>query len=221
MAKKRNITIKDISRNNKSISFYNVGFKDYLGARVLLNSELILQGAILASTCIEKYFKAIISIFGQEVKGHLKDAHINAIRNCDRKLYDSLNLSFLKLLIAVYKLRYLDDQIKPGFSIHICDKQLLAELDYSIHEISKRIVYRNEKGVIETPYHTSLTNKDPLLFKNNYILNGLSKTEFIEQENSVYVNYSDNDFNLLEIYYKSLDIKNDGEYLKPGLIRNN
>ena len=92
--------------------------------------------------------------------------------------------------------------MNSNLSVLVINKEEMGKIQDSRQNILTYFLLSSDlKGVIETPYHTSLTNKDPLLFKNNYILNGLSKTEFIELENSVYVNYSDNDFNLLEIYY--------------------
>ena len=61
----------------KAVEFLNIAYKDYLGARVLLNSGLLPQGAVLASTAVEKYFKAILSFGGSEARGHLSRKHIN------------------------------------------------------------------------------------------------------------------------------------------------
>ncbi len=38
----------------------NLGYRDYIAARVLLNNHLIVQGLALASTSLEKYLKALI-----------------------------------------------------------------------------------------------------------------------------------------------------------------
>ena len=59
-----------------TIDYLNLGYKDYLAARVLINAHLPVQGSILASTAIEKYFKAILSIHGalkRQHYGHLKN----------------------------------------------------------------------------------------------------------------------------------------------------
>ncbi len=41
--------------------------RDYIAARVPLNSDYTLQGVMLASTAIEKYFKAAICLFTKNV----------------------------------------------------------------------------------------------------------------------------------------------------------
>ena len=88
---------RSVSKNQivtKVITFLNLGFKDYVAARVLLNIGLCLQGVILASTCIEKHFKAIITFRGNTCDGHLRAGHLKAINNYDSKLYASLNVEF-------------------------------------------------------------------------------------------------------------------------------
>lgn len=81
--------ISDQKRITKLINFLNLGFKNYIGSRALINNELNLQGGILASTAIEKYFKALIAINGNTCKGHLKGALFNAVKNFDSKLFSS------------------------------------------------------------------------------------------------------------------------------------
>lgn len=49
-----------VERVNKALGFIRAAYSDYIAARVLLNRNYTLQGAILASTAIEKYFKALI-----------------------------------------------------------------------------------------------------------------------------------------------------------------
>jgi hypothetical protein len=69
----------------------DIAYKDCLAARVLLNAHLLLQGAVLASTAIEKYFKAVLAFRGHQSHGHLKKAHINAAKNFDARLASVLN----------------------------------------------------------------------------------------------------------------------------------
>ena len=38
----------------------DLGYRDYVAARFLLNNHLIIQGLTLASTAVEKYLKALI-----------------------------------------------------------------------------------------------------------------------------------------------------------------
>ncbi len=45
-----------------SSSLTDLGFRDYVAARFLINKEFIIQGLTLASTAVEKYLKAIIVV---------------------------------------------------------------------------------------------------------------------------------------------------------------
>ena len=56
----------------KIIDFLQAAFDDYIAARVLIRAGLLPQGAILASTAIEKYCKTVLAFQGQSNPGHLK-----------------------------------------------------------------------------------------------------------------------------------------------------
>jgi hypothetical protein len=199
-------------------NWMNLGFKDYIGARTLLvQDRLELQGSILGSTCVEKYFKAIAAFRGMTFHGHLNKALINSVKNYDPRLFALLNVSFLEFLRKCYELRYLD-KIKTGFNLIISRRKVLAELDFTVSEIQKRIkIGRGEKGS-ETLYDVSLNLKDPLLCAHNYLLQGISKTEFIEQEDSVYeMRLLDVPPGIIEAFYRTKGTRDDGEFLKEGL----
>ena len=57
------------------IEFLGAAFDDYLAARVLLLTRLPLQGAVLASTAIEKYLKAVLAFRRQKRRVHLHPDH--------------------------------------------------------------------------------------------------------------------------------------------------
>jgi hypothetical protein len=212
-------TTSDRNRTILITNSINLGFKDYIGARVLINNELNLQAAILASTSIEKYFKALIAFNGNICKGHLKDSLLNAVKNFDPKLFSALNYSFLIFLKEVYQLRYYDNNIKPGFSLQVCNKKFLAELDYSVFEIQKRITLNKNGRMLETKYDTFIKNNNQLILNNNYIHLGIEKPKFIEQENTVYGVLFDENMNMIEANYKTMDVKDDGYFMGPGLIQ--
>jgi hypothetical protein len=200
-------------------NFINLAFKDYIAARALLNTdraELALGGAILASTCIEKYFKAIVAFRGNKTSKHLCKALVNSIRNYDPKLYSLLNKSFLEFLQKCYQLRYLDT-LPPGFTIGIVSRQVLAELDFTVHEIQKRFRFEQNNKPVEMPYDVYSRDKNPLVFDNNYLLQGLDRTEFIECEVSRYALKLDKSGKLIEVFYTTTG-KDNGDFLTAGLI---
>ena len=162
----------------KVAEFLNIAYKDYLAARVLLNSGLLLQGSILASTAIEKYFKAILAFRGNEARGHLSRKHINAAKNYDKRLSVLLNDGFLILLQRAYSLRYLDD-LPEEFNIVIAYREFLAELDYTATMIQESFHMQQSGKDAKFSYDTDKENRDPLLHFNNHMLHGQSKQEFV------------------------------------------
>src|SRR5881398_1107329 len=79
---------------------------DYLAARILLLSELLVQGATLANTALEKYMKAVLCESGASVfHGHDLEALYSAVKG--QAIGKNLNLKngFLKLLGNAYTLR--------------------------------------------------------------------------------------------------------------------
>lgn len=202
---------------NIVLGFLNLGFKDYIAARVLLNANLLLQGAVLASASIEKYFKAIIAFRGNISRGHLGVKLFNSVKNFDPKLYTSLNESFLLFLQRCYKLRYFDD-IVTDFSLAIVSRPVLAELDYTVSKIEKRFVFSNSKGPLIREYNMAVNSKNPLLYLNNYILNNIDKNTFIALEkNNVYEMRLDSGYGLIEVTYIAEKVEHDGNFLVDAL----
>ena len=197
-------------------SFLNLAFKDYIAARILILNNQLLQGAVQASTSIEKYFKAIDRMKGQKTSGHLKNALLNQVKNYDPKLFDLFNIKFLKFLIKVYELRYFDT-VTAGFSVNINSNQLLAEIDYTVSEIQKRFVMKAGERVFETLYDTFLKNKDSNLFNANYLLQGQEKKKFVEGKSTQYGILVTKDKSILEVMYVPENYTDDGDFLKPGI----
>jgi HEPN domain-containing protein len=82
---------------------------DYLSARLLLLQGLLVQGAALANTAIEKYLKAVFCHAQVKIPhGHAIDALYAKVKAIGPTNLD-LNESFLRLLRKAYKLRYPDD----------------------------------------------------------------------------------------------------------------
>jgi hypothetical protein len=196
-----------------------LGFKDYIAARTLLTREhLELQGASLASTAIEKYFKAIVAFRGMNSGGHLNRALINSVRNSDPGLFRLFNSSFLEMLKKCYQLRYLD-KVKPGFNLVISRRKVLAELDFTVSEIQKRIKIGHGEREIDSLYQAYLKTKDPLICADNYLLQGIPKKNFIEEEDSVYeMRLLSGPPGVLEAFYRIKGGRDDGEFLKEGLV---
>ena len=57
--------------NNLGSNFIKTGFRDYVASRFLLNNDFFMQGVTLASSAVEKYFKAILVIHNLKRNVHL------------------------------------------------------------------------------------------------------------------------------------------------------
>lgn len=155
-----------------------MGYSDYIASRVLLNSESLVQGAILASTAVEKYFKAVLAFRGNENHGHLKKAHFNAVKSFDSRLYASLNEDFLLLLQKAYQLRYTDD-LQLGFNLVIAQREFLAELDHTAITLQESFHLQVDGKDACLAYHQGKNQADNRLLANNYIAAGVTKKKFI------------------------------------------
>jgi len=200
----------------KILSFLSLAYKDYLASRVLFNKELLLEACILANTSIEKYFKAIIAFQGKSAWGHDISKLLNALKNFDPKLYEIINKEFIEFLCKAYKLRYFDD-LPEGYNLAISQYKILAELDYTVSILSKKLKFKKNDKDVELSYDLDLRNNNQNLWENNYILNKTNKSKFIEREQAVYEVRILKLTNVLEVVYRSRSSKNDGLFLKEAL----
>lgn len=152
----------------KASTLIDLGYRDYIAARFLLNNEFIIQGLTLASTAIEKYLKSLIvpTLTGKERYNYHLD-NIDKLKNLLVKHYrdviDDIDPVFLNIVVKVYKIRYYDNLKEPiliGFYLN----QFIGTLDDTIHSLEQLIQDK-------TPYKRAVENNDPNLYKNNFVLN--------------------------------------------------
>lgn len=202
-----------------TIDYLNLAYKDYLAARVLFNAHLPIQGSILASTAIEKYFKAILSIHGALIKqhyGHLKRSHIDTVKSLDPKLFSVLNAEFMELLEKAYSLRYLDN-LPDDFNLVIASREFLAELDFSAFTITEKFNFQNGERKAILMYHFDRSNNDTRLLLNNHVLGGVDKQAFISAEpQAVYEIRKYALSNYMESTYFAAPLFSDGKFMRSG-----
>jgi hypothetical protein len=215
------LEVKDRTLIERVRLFVDLGFKDYVAARVLLNNELVLQGATLASASIEKYFRAVTAVTGNQVLGHLQEGHLQALYAADPIFFAKLNQSFLKMLQVVYDLRYLDNPEKaaPGITISLQRRPILAELDFTVTTLVQKFTFWRHKEKLNTLFDQMLESQDPRLWENNYVLGNLDKNKFIANRDIVYSMYIDKRFKLVENLYEVERASTDGNFLAPGLAQ--
>jgi small-conductance mechanosensitive channel len=163
----------------------DLGYRDYIAARVLLNNELIVQGLTLASTSVEKYLKALI-VFNLEEK-EFYHYHFdkfeklkNLLRKVNKDVTGEFDPVFLEILENAFKIRYYDKIEKPifmGFYIN----QFIGELDYTIDFIETYIANTQNGGKSMSAFVRAINNNDSHLYENHYILNKENKKDFMEK----------------------------------------
>lgn len=186
------------------LGFLRNAYDDYLSARTLLNHKLIVQGTILANTSIEKYFKAILTFKGDDVKHtHSIKSMLPSIKNFDPKLYNRLDIEFIEVLDGSYALRYIDS-VPENYKIALQKKKILAELDYTISIIHDLIRIKNRNGEeAQSPYELDKALNRNELLENNYLFGTSTKEEFLIGIDDVHEFQIDNNKNFIEIIYQT------------------
>lgn len=214
----KSIKFKKVNRH-KIMGLLSMSFNDYLAARILINRNKLLQGCILANTSIEKYFKALMEVQSTNAFGkHDLMKQMPFIKNQYPSLYKKLNIEFLTQLSEIYKSRYIDS-LPIGYSFAIIQRKYIAELDYTYSILEPIIEISNSKSgdKADFGYQISLKNNDNDLWSENYLLNKLDKTTFIEQPSIV------NEFRVLqkgdflEVIYSTDSVKNDNKFKYDAL----
>jgi hypothetical protein len=191
-------------------SLIDLGYRDYIAARFLLNNQLIVQGLTLASTAIEKYLKALIVL-------HLKDDeqynyhldNLPKLKAALEKNYKDVTVDFdpvfLSILVNAYKIRYYD-KLKEPIRIGLFLNQFIGELDETVHRFETSFN-------LPSPYKRAARDKDPKLYENNFVLNKEDKKKFMEQPDlafSIYINVGPSSHHENTVTGKDIQIEYNG-----------
>ncbi len=203
-------------RTGRLLEFLNLGYIDYVAARTLLINALPLQGAVLASTAIEKYFKAFGHVFGNSLKGHLQASHLNLMRDKVPDLFAKLNPEFLSFLKRCYDLRY-TDCLEPDFNATVYAREVLAELDHTVFHCDSQINLRRDQVRVLSPFGHAVEKKSRLLFAENHILLGIDKEAFLSSADTAYAIRNRPVEGILEIEFTVAESPKDGRFNREGL----
>ena len=163
----------------------DLGYRDYIAARLLLNNQLIIQGLTLASTSVEKYLKALIVFNCKKRENYYYhfdrfEKLKNLLDKVNKDVTGELDPVFLEILENAFKIRYYDRIKQPvfmGFYIN----QFIGELDYTIDFLENFIAKTENGGVTFSAYKQAIKNNDSNLFENNFVLNKENKKDFMEK----------------------------------------
>lgn len=189
-------------------------FNDYLSARVLLNQELLFQGAILANTAIEKEIKGYLEAIGIIVTiKHNSNKLYNLLHKHKPDVASKLNKEFIKELSRIYEARY-TDSLPANFNFTIVRNKYLVELDYtySILEPLFRYNRASEKKFGITRYEDAINKKDSRLFLNNCVLKSTTKEALFSKPDAVYEFRIIFNHEIFEVSYIIPSIIDDGKF---------
>lgn len=168
-------------------NFKFLAFDDYIAARkILLSNKEHRNGIILASTCVEKYFKAFLACFDVKKRGHMGEKLIRTVEGVGdegKKLIGLMDQTFLKLLTDSYSLRYLDSNKNKVNSFSFCVSQVICELDYVVNIIEHSIM---ESGKVSSRYEKALSDISHILHVQNYISSKQAKDFWMSQSSPIY-----------------------------------
>lgn len=173
-------------KTNLALGFMTGAYLDYIAARVLLNKDYTLQGAILASTAIEKSFKALLTICG----GKAQRIHFDRFELLEKEIksigfgvvLEKIDSRFLYILSRVYRLRYFDN-VKEIESIGFIKNQFIGELDGTMAYFENAYKFDHSEGEqVLSPLKTAYKNEVPDLIHNNWIYLKIPKEEFMNRD---------------------------------------
>jgi HEPN domain-containing protein len=200
------------------LGLYDNAFSDYLSARVLYNSNLLVQATILANTALEKFFKAYLEVMGLKINiKHDPLKLLQLVKTHSSGIAAKINEGFLGQLTKIYRSRYLEN-VSPGYNYVILRRKYLAELDFifSVFEPLMRFQNSREKEYGESRHQHAIAEMDERLYYDNYILMSIDKTDFVEAVDIIEEFRISAAHQTLQITYYTASSKNDGNFQYIG-----
>lgn len=201
-------------------NYLNLAHGDYLVSRHLLVHGFLEHGAMLASTAVEKYLKAVIGVHGITKSEHLGKALYQLIHTSQPTLYEQLDMDFIKFLEKTFKLRYAKVS-SPGLAIVINQYRTLIALDSTIKQIDAGFLLRKNEDILDTPYRIDVKNKNHELLTDNIALNNKISSYLFKRTNKVLELKIEHNLTTIAASYETEGVNWIGSFLKiPELSLN-
>jgi len=200
----------------KTLKWLRWGDADYRAARLTLRAGLLVQGAALSDTAIEKYLKSLFSHLGVQIPRSHRVSELYKRIKKETASDLTVNESYLRLLEKAYTLRY-PDEVVEGFNLALNQARLLAELDRTIKKITERfeIVRQDTKQKIPQVLERAVEEKDEGILTDNVAANpALTSALFSGPSRSYDVRMHKG--NLFEAGYTTATVKDGPEYEVEG-----
>lgn len=156
---------------------------DYISARHLLLTDLLVQGANLSNTAIEKYLKTVLVLAGSPFrKVHDVCTLYQQLRRTG--INPRVNQEYLGVLVKAYELRYPD--LDPGYNIYLNRTKLLVALDETVYEMRKGFKLARRGGEATTRVDLCLKEGSKLLLEKNCFFGGHDRQQLFAEESTCY-----------------------------------
>lgn len=202
----------------KVLGLKSMAYKEYLSARSLFNSQMLHQGAIFMNTALEKAIKSCLYTLGIPVKiQHDTFKLLQLFNSHDETIREKFNPDFFKVISKIYSSRYYED-LGAGYNFVIMKNKFLAEFDYIFSILESKMAFHYEgQEVKKTAYDLDIEKKNPLLWENNYLLNDISKIDFLNGEEHVYEFRIQSNHQFMEVLYKIPRNVDHNKFIYEGL----
>jgi HEPN domain-containing protein len=190
---------------------------DYLAARLLLLTDgLLVQGAALANTTIEKFLKALFSHSKLPTpRGHDVEKLYEDLKSEVPGCKVDLNVEFLRWITKSYSLRYPDD-LEEGFNLSINQVKLLSQLDRSVQEIGIHLDIDLRGTKQRQVLDLKRENNDPRYFDRNVaVFPTFAENRFADQSECYEITVHQQ--MLIEAFYRTVKTPDDLSFDKVGL----
>lgn len=210
-----NFVMKKLPQNTDSVvlNYVALAHSDYLASRHLLLHGFLEHGAMLASTAVEKYLKAVVGVHGMTRGEHLCGTLYKLVKQCQPLLYAGLDMDFVKFLEKTFKLRYASVS-SPGLAIVINQYRTLMSLDAVVAQIDAGFKHKDGKTLIETPYRLDCKNSNPRLIVDNVVLDQNLLYAMQKKSNKVLELKIEKNLMTFSVSYETEGVGLEGSFLK-------
>jgi len=190
---------------------------DYIAARSLLLENLLIQGAALSNTAVEKYLKTLHALQSLPTpRSHDVSSLYENLKHAGMNL--GLNAQYLAILVKAYRLRYPDD-LEVGFNIVLAQTKMLVELDATVHRIRKGFALEKGGKLVVRRLDSSLETKDQKLTDRNCYFGHPrnDRARIFQEDCGCHEIRVIDDYVVLEATYSTNGIPDDGVFDREGL----
>jgi hypothetical protein len=201
-----------LGETGKIVRWLSWADKDYLSARPLLLASLLVQGAVLSNTAIEKYLKTICLMASATFPRACHDVPVLNGILISKGIDLGLNQQYLELLRKAYEVRY-PDNLESGYSICLSQAKLVTELDSTVFKIRKGFEFRHSNGKRLTTYLDHLLeSQNKLLLDFNSSFGVAARNDTFTEKNSCYELTVLENGAIIEAEYRTTGVKDDGAF---------